>query len=131
MASVPVIEKRLYLKLISHAGETTGDVSSFRSPADKFIIYRPGAHRKKGGFPLMPPYQYNLPPSPSPLYLTHRLLSLFPFFSVLRNNLQPICLDTDNASPFSQVQLLADLHPIKKKCLKRQMRTQKDVDGEG
>lgn len=31
--------------------------------------------------------------------------------------LQPICLDTDNASLFSQVQLLADLHPIKK-CLK-------------
>lgn len=64
----------------------------------------------------MPPYQYNLPPSPSPLHLTDRLLSLFSvFFSVLRNNLQPICLDTDNASPFSQVQLLADLHPIKKK----------------
>lgn len=81
----------------------------------------------------MPPYQYNLPPSPSPLHLTDRLLSLFPFFCVLRNNLQPICLDTDNASPFSQVQLLADLHPIKKKkkkkCLKRQMRRQKDGDG--
>lgn len=31
--------------------------------------------------------------------------------------LHPICLDTDNARPFRYVQLLADLHPIKK-CLK-------------
>lgn len=35
------------------------------------IDYKLGAHRKE--FPLMLPYEYNLPPSPSPsnLYLTH------------------------------------------------------------
>lgn len=64
-------------------------------------------------FPLIPPYQYNLTLSPSPFYLTQASFSSPLSPAVLRNNLEPFCLDADNGSPFKHIQPLADMHPIK------------------
>lgn len=103
--SILVTEKTLYLKFICCTGEMTDDVSSFCSLADKFIIYRlalAGKSRVSSYTSLSVPsscLSFSLPP----------LLHLY-FLPVLRNNLQPVCIRTDNTSPFRKFQLIpADL----------------------
>lgn len=81
--SVPVIEKQLYLKVISCAKGTDSVVSLFRSPADKFIIYRlaPTGKRRVSSYASL---SMQSPPPLLPsltFYLTHRPLSLSFFFS--------------------------------------------------
>lgn len=94
VATVPVIEKQLYLKLISRAKGTASDVSLFRSPADKFIIYRSAlTGKRRVSFYDTLSIQSPSLPHPSLTSLPHTQASfavpvfLLLFFYVLRNNL--------------------------------------------
>lgn len=81
VTSVPVIEKQLYLKLISRTGGTDDNVSLFRSPADKFIIYclAPTGEGRVSSYSALSIQSVSLTP------LLHKQGSFSdPFFLVLR-----------------------------------------------